>query len=152
MGADPYDWYINGGSSGNGSGMIDIGTVNGGTVYGSDSNGSWWDNWGDNIFAIGSQIIGAWGRNPTQQIGSGQVGGIGGGYSPAAIQQQIAAQQAALAAQANNRGGTNASGGVGSTVGGGLDGVIDWATKNPLPVFLGIAGVFLLFKSPPGRR
>lgn len=127
------------------------GTVNGGTVYGSDG-GSWWDNWGDNIFGLISQGIGAWGRNPTTQIGSGQVGGIGGGYSPAAIQQQIAAQQQALALQNQQIRNGQTGTGVGSTVGSGLDGVVTWATQNPLPVFLGIGALFLLFKQPPGRR
>lgn len=132
-------------------GLYDIGNIDGGTVYGSDGvGGSWWDNWGDNVFGLISQGISAWGRTPTQQIGSGQIGGVGGGYSPAAIQQQIAAQQAALAAQQNQI--RNNGGGVGSTVGSGLDGVVAWATANPLPVFLGIGALFLLFKQPPGRR
>jgi hypothetical protein len=136
--------------------LINIGTIDGGTVYGSDGGGSWWDNWGSQIFnqgiSLGSQIIGAWGRNPTQQIGT--VPGVGQGYSPAAVLQAQGQNAAAIAAQqqALLNASRGQSGGVGSTVGGGVDGIINWAAANPIPVFLGIAGVFLLFRQPPGRR
>lgn len=100
-------------------------------------------------FDVGSQAIAAWGRNPSQQVGYSGTVGIGQGYSPAASLQYQAALAQARAYQNNNPQG---AGNLGSTVGGGIDGVIDWATRNPIPVFLGIAGVFLLFRQPPGRR
>jgi hypothetical protein len=111
-------------------------------------------NWMDIInrgFDVGSQAIGAWGRNPSQQVGNYATKGIGGGYAPAAVQQYSnpyanmtpAQQQALIAAQ---------GGGVGSTVGSGVDGMFDWMQRNPLPVFLGIGAAFLLFMKPPGRR
>lgn len=134
-----------------------IGTVDGGTVYGSDG-GSWWDTWGQSVinqgFGIGSQLISAFGRNPTQQVGAGG-NPVGQGYSPSAILQAQAQNQAAIAAQQqallNSRGGVT-GGGVGSTVGGGVDGILSWATANPVPVFLGIGALFLLFREPPRSR
>jgi hypothetical protein len=141
--------------------MIDIGVIDGGTVYGGGNSGGSGIDWQSVInqgFGAASQIFGAWGPRPTQQTGPGGVP-IGGGYSPAAynqsqaqLQQAIAQQQqAALNAQGGVRPGTNT--GLGTSVGGGVDGIIQWATANPIPVFLGIAGVFLLFREPPrGRR
>ena len=139
-------------------GYHSIGNIDGGTVYGSEGGSHIdWNSILNQAFGLGSQAIGAWGHNPTQQVGYG-IQGYGQGYSPAAvnqsqaqIQQAIARQQAAARYAAG--GGAGGAGGIGSTVGGGLDGIISWATANPLPVFLGIAGIFLLFREPPrGRR
>jgi hypothetical protein len=43
-------------------------------------------------------------------------------------------------------------GGVGSTVGGGVDGIFNWLMANPLITFGGVAALYLLFREPPRRR
>ena len=43
-------------------------------------------------------------------------------------------------------------GGVGGTVGSGVDGIFNWLMSNPLITFGGIAALYLLFKEPPRRR
>lgn len=95
--------------------------------------------------ALASQAIGAWGRNPTTQIGSGGVFQIGGGATAGNFPnpysgltpQQLSAMQ---------------SGGVGGTIGGGVDGIVNWLMANPVITFGGIAALFLLFREPPRRR
>jgi hypothetical protein len=96
-------------------------------------------------YGITSQILAAYGHHPSQQIGAGGLP-IGGGYAPTQILNSAAGLSAA------NRPGTVGPGGVGSSLGGGVDGIIQWATANPVPVFLLIGGVFLLMRQPPGRR
>lgn len=44
------------------------------------------------------------------------------------------------------------TGGVGGTVGSGVDGVFNWLMSNPLITFGGIAAIYLLFREPPRRR
>lgn len=124
-------------------GFEDFGNPNGG--HGID-----WQSIINAGFSIGSQAIGAWGHNPTQQI---NVGGfpVGQGYSPQAILQaqaaNTAAQNAALYAQ--QHGGAGA-GGVG------LDdaatSITSFITRNPLLVAGGVLGLFLLMREPPRRR
>ncbi|MDI1241213.1 MAG: hypothetical protein PSX80_04755, partial [bacterium] len=41
------------------------------------------------------------------------------------------------------------TGGVGGTVGSGVDGIFNWLMSNPLITFGGIAGLYLLFREPP---
>jgi hypothetical protein len=43
-------------------------------------------------------------------------------------------------------------GGVGGTVGSGVDGIFNWLMANPVITFGGIAALYLLFKEPPRRR
>ena len=43
-------------------------------------------------------------------------------------------------------------GGVGGTVGSGVDGIFNWLMSNPLITFGGIAALYLLFREPPRRR
>ncbi len=123
--------------------------------YFDDFNGGGGIDWQSIInqgFGIGSQIIGAWGHNPTQQIGPGGMP-IGQGYSPAAqLQAQAQLQQAIAQQNAQLYGNQYGGQGVGTSVGSGLDGAINWAVNNPIPVFLGIAGLFLLFREPPRSR
>lgn len=163
FGSDPSGGYDYGNTADGGGTVYTLPPTYGGTVYGSDGSdspgGINWNNILNQAFGVGSQAIQAFGRNPTQQIASYGVTGVGGGYSPAsalaAAQQRAGgvsqynaltpAQQSALLAQQQ---------GLGSSVGGGVDGIINWAVANPVPVFLGLAGVFLLFRDPPrgGRR
>lgn len=101
-------------------------------------------------FAVGSQAINAW---------SGQNGGVQVGYNPAqggvfAIQSNQPNQQpyqnpyANMSPQQIQAYNNSLGGGVGS----GIDGALDWVTKNPLLVG-GIAlGAYLLFKDPPRSR
>ena len=122
-----------------------------GNPGGNSGGGVNWQSIINQGFGLGSQAIGAFGHHPTQQVGAGG-SPVGGGYSPQAIKQANAQLQNSIGAQQRQLSGGGSSGGLGSSVGGGVDGIIGWATRNPIPVFLGIAGVFLLMKQPPGRR
>jgi hypothetical protein len=100
-------------------------------------------------FGLGSQAISAWGHNPTQQVGTGGIIGIGQGYSPAALlqasaQQQIAQQPVFSAPHAGPGGQGVAEDALGSL------GV--FVSQHPLMVFGGIAALFLLMTKPPSRR
>jgi len=121
-----------------------------GTEYPSSGGGLDWQSIINQGFGIGSQIIAGWGRNQTQQLGAGGVP-VGGGYSPSQI-LGAAGNIVRNTTPVNNAGGVPNSGGIGNTVGSGLDGIFNWAATNPVPVFIGIAGLFLLFRQPPGRR
>lgn len=44
------------------------------------------------------------------------------------------------------------AGGVGGTVGSGIDGIFNWLMSNPLITFGGAAALYLLFREPPRRR
>lgn len=101
--------------------------------------------------AIGSQAIAAWGRNPTQQIAGSNVFGIGQGYSPAAINASQAQIQSAIASQNAGPYATR-PGTTGTGIGSGVDGIINWVGQNPLPVLVGVVGLVLLFRQPPGKR
>jgi len=48
--------------------------------------------------------------------------------------------------------GVQTTGGVGGTVGSGVDGIFNWLMANPLITFGGIAALYLLFREPPRRR
>lgn len=147
-------------SSAAGGGSGTLGFLSPTTDFGFDDNflgsggggGIDWNSVINQGFGIGSQIIGAWGRNPTQQIGAGG-SPIGGGYSPAAIntsqaqiQQAIASQQAALQQQRQLTG----SGGVG--LDDAASSITGFITRNPLLVAGGVLGLFLLMREPPRRR
>lgn len=119
------------------------------------SNGGSGIDWGSTInqgFGLASQIVGAWGRNPTQQVMAGGQP-IGGGYSPAAqlagqaqVQSAIASQQTALRAgnSQTNGGGLGLDDAAGSITG--------FITRNPLLVAGGALGVYLLMREPPRSR
>jgi hypothetical protein len=99
-------------------------------------------------FDLGSQAIAAWGRNPTTQsaydprnnsvfqLSPNQSGSYSSPYSNLTPQQLAALQ----------------SGGVGSTVGSGVDGIFNWLMSNPVITFGGLAALYLLFREPPRRR
>lgn len=67
-------------------------------------------------------------------------------------QPTLAQQQAMLLAQQQAQ--LNAANSAGAGIGSGIDGIVNWATANPLIVFAGIAGIYLLTREPPryGRR
>lgn len=121
-----------------------------GTEYPNSGGGLDWQSIINQGFGAASQIFAAWGRNPTQQTGVGGMP-IGGGYSPSQI-LGAAGSMVRNTTPVNNVGSVPNSGGIGNTVGSGLDGIFNWAATNPVPVFIGIAGLFLLFRQPPGRR
>ena len=110
----------------------------------------WWQTVLNQSVGLTSQIIGAYGHNPTQQIYPGY-GPIGGGYNPTSQNQSIAQILAASQAQqyALQHGGTSGSGV-------GLDdaatSITSFITRNPLLVAGGVAALFLLFREPPRSR
>lgn len=123
---------------------------------GYGSSGINWQSIINQGFGLGSQAISAWGHNPTQQVGTSGIIGIGQGYSPAAVlqaqsqqnSQLLSQQQALLAAQ---RGHTVAIGGQGVAEDA-LGSLGVFVSQHPLMVFGGIAALLLLYKQPPSRR
>ncbi len=100
------------------------------------------------VASLVSQWLTAYGRNPTTQLSpSGQITGIANPNLLAAYNAQT--QQTQALAPYQNQNLNNSPGGA---LGSGLDGIITWATNNPIYVFLGIAGVYLLMREPPRRR
>lgn len=102
---------------------------------------------------IASQIISAWGRNPTQQVGYPGINAITGGapqqptyqQPPQPTPEQIAAM---MAARGLNPDGTP----LGKAAGQGIDGIFKWISDNPM-VALGIGGaLYLWMKEPPRKR
>lgn len=106
-------------------------------------------------FAFGSQALNSFGGrtvgtqfgyNPTQggvfAIQPSATQGYSGGYTEYPYSQMTPAQQQ----QAYQR---SLGGGVGS----GVDGILQWASDNPMIVLGGAVALYLLFKEPPrGRR
>lgn len=121
------------------------------------SSGINWNNIINQGFGIGSQLISAF---------SGQHGGTQIGYNPAS--QSVFAitptrsnyDDGPVYASANSPYATLTpqqvaalqQGGVGSTVGSGVDGIFNWLMSNPLITFGGIAALYLLFREPPRRK
>jgi hypothetical protein len=99
----------------------------------------------DSIFGIASQIIAGWSPNKTVQTADGQAPI----YNVPNYQQPNVASSD-YPTNLSNDGGAGA--GVGKGLGEGFDGIISWATANPLIVVGVGVGAFLLFKQPPGRR
>jgi hypothetical protein len=144
--ADPNinpDWYDNVPPFSSGGGTYNDGVRSSGGIN--------WNNVLDLGFGLGSQIVQAQGRNPTQQIGGAGVVGIGGGYNPSSVLQAGAAYNRGAgqvpiyaAAGAGVHGGGVAEDTVGS-----LSRIV---AQHPLMIFGGIAALFLLYRQPPGRR
>lgn len=100
------------------------------------------------VASLVSQWLTAYGRNPTTQLSpSGQITGIANPNLLAAYNAQTT-QALATTQQPNYQNNST----VGGSLGSGLDGIINWAVSNPVYVFLGIAGIYLLFREPPRRR
>lgn len=95
-------------------------------------------------FDLGSQFMQSYGGRTvgTQTYGSG-----GQVFAVQAKPAYDDSYQYTMPANANMQGG-----GVGSTVGGGVDGIFNWLMSNPLITFGGIAALYLLFREPPRRR
>lgn len=130
----------------NSLGMIDFSI---GNNISTGQNSLNWNNIINQGFAIGSQLIGAFGRNPTQQIGYNQSQGIFAIGQPTQVSYQ---QNNPYANMSPTQIQAYQQASIGGGVGSGIDSTIAWATKNPLLVFGGIAAVFLLFREPPRRR
>lgn len=109
----------------------------------------------DQIFALGSQAIAAWGKNPTQQIGGLTVQTISPAQTGYAPQQTAAPQYQQLPngqvllpnGQVMTPGQT-----VGTGAASAIDGVFSFVQNNLLLVGALAVGGILLFKQPPGRR
>lgn len=97
-----------------------------------------------------SQILQGWAKNPTNQVA---VGGVGVIPNPGVLATQAQAQAQAAAAQQYNpaTGQRYSSNSPGGALGSGLDGIINWATNNPIPVFLIIGGIVLFMRDPKKR-
>lgn len=110
-------------------------------------------NWGSVInrgFDLASQAFSAWGRNPSQQIGTNATVGIGQGYSPAStLAAQAQAQQAAYQQQLLMQ--QQLRGGVG---GGGIDqsvsSALAWAQQNWFIIVGGLVA-WKLFTADPAK-
>lgn len=129
-----------------------IGNVNIGTG-GSSSSSSSSNNGGTfgAIISLISQGLGGWTRNPTSQIvvNGGQVSALPTFQAQANMSvPQYQTYSPPLGSTAVGTPAASAGGAVGS----GIDGILQWAMANPLFVFLGIGGMFLLFREPPRRR
>ncbi len=134
-----------------GSGPI-IGNVTIGTTQGSSSSSGSGSNNGTfgAIISLISQGLGGWTRNPTSQIV------VNGGQVTALPTYQAQANMSVPQYQTyspplGSQVGVPAAS-AGGAVGSGIDGILQWATANPIFVFLGIGGLFLLFREPPRRR
>ncbi len=102
-----------------------------------------WNNIISRGFDLGSQFMQSYGGRTvgTQTYGSG--GQI------FAIQARPTYDESYQYAPVGNQ---QLTGGVGGTVGSGIDGVFSWLMSNPIITFGGIAAVYLLFREPPRRR
>lgn len=120
---------------------FDFGSVSGQSIF-------------DQAIALGSQIVSAVGKNPTTQIASGP-GGVFALPNPevsiANAQSQAVQGQALVNAQLAARGNIQ-NFAQGDSLGGALNGFINFLTTNPTAVLLVGGGLFLLFLRPPGKR
>lgn len=103
-------------------------------------------------FAVGSQAINAY---------SGAHGGVQVGYNPSqggvfAIQPSSGYSDSGYGANpyANMTPAQVAAynSSLGSGVGSGVDGILQWASNNPMIVLGGAVGLYLLFREPPRAR
>lgn len=130
-------------------GLINPAALGGGSS--NSSNGIDWNSIINQSFAIGSQAIAGWGRNPTTQIAHNQSQGVFAIQSNPnqSYQQQTYNPYANMTPAEYEQYKKNTLGGG---LGSGLDQTIKWATENPMIVFAAIAGVYLLMREPPKRR
>lgn len=130
-----------------GSGYWGEGNFNGffGELEGGSGSKIDWNSIINRGFDLGSQFMQSYGGRTvgTQTYGSG-----GQVFAVQAKPAYDDSYQYTMPANTNMQGG----GGVGSTVGGGVDGIFNWLMANPLITFGGIAGLYLLFREPPRRR
>jgi len=107
----------------------------------------------DKIFvvgsSVGSQLIAAFGKRPTQQVSypGAQIIPYTPGYQQHQIYQQQQPQLTPEQMQAYYRANTPGAG-----VGQGIDGVFNWISANPMIVLAGGVGLYLLFRQPPGKK
>ena len=94
------------------------------------------------LFGIASQFIAGWSPNKTVQTADGQIP-----IYDFPNQQQSNSTNSKYPTNLNNDGGAGAN--VGASLGSGFDGIISWASGNPLIVLLGAGGIYLLFRQPP---
>lgn len=124
-----------------------LGEGNFGGTMGAISEGSGGIDWNQIInrsFDLGSQFMQSYGGRTvgTQTYGSG-----GQVFAIQAKPSYDDSYQYTLPNAA-----VQTAGGVGGTVGSGVDGIFNWLMANPLITFGGIAALYLLFKEPPRRR
>jgi hypothetical protein len=100
----------------------------------------------DSVASLVSQFLGSRGRYQTTQLDP-----YGNPVSTPAAQVAAAYQQPALNQSAEQRA-LQQQGTLGAGVGSGINGILAWATANPVLVFLGIGGIYLLFREPPRSR
>ena len=114
---------------------------------GSSGGGINWNNVLNQGFALASQAFNSFGGKTvgTQFASNPSAGGV------FALQSQPAYDDTYQYTPAAGQIQTTA-GGVGGTVGSGVDGIFNWLMSNPLITFGGIAGLYLLFREPPRRR
>ncbi len=139
-GDDNLGWHFgdppeNGGGGSTGSG----GGTTSPTYNTGGGNAPWWASFINQGFGLTSQIIGAYGHNPTQQIGYGLQSYGHGGYAP---------QPQALPSGGPQTGGPP-NGGLAEDAFGNLT---DFIGKHPLPIAAGVVGLYLLMREPPRSR
>jgi len=128
---------------------IDVGSgiisgINAATSSGSGIN---WNNVLNQGFALASQAFNSFGGQTvgTQFASNPNAGGIFALQSRPAYDDSYRYTPTVQNA-------VGQTGGVGGTVGSGIDGIFNWLMSNPLITFGGIAGLYLLFREPPKRR
>jgi len=118
------------------------GILNGGTTTTTTSTNS--DHKFDSIIGIISQGLSAFGTHTNTQITP--TNGV------SAIASTIPQQQQVIYQPATTGTGVTSVNSAGSALGSGLDGIFNWALANPLYIFLGLGGYFLLTREPPRSR
>jgi hypothetical protein len=111
----------------------------------------------DIVAGLTSQLIASLGKRPTIQT---TAGGVPIYQLPENAQPQQGYTDAQVAAMLQEQRQYQQSGDPsydpyktpGKGIGEGLDGIVKWATENPMIVFGVGIGAYLLFKQPPGRR
>lgn len=101
----------------------------------------WWSSIINQGIGLTSQIIGAYGHNPTQQIGYGIQSYGHGGYAP---QLQIPPNAGELP--------NNNSPGNGGLAEDAFGDITKFISKHPLPIAAGVIGLYLLMREPPRPR
>lgn len=100
----------------------------------------------DSIASLVSQVVGAVGKNPTQQIATGSVFGVGQGYSPASETQAQALLAAAQHNRTENPGTTTGAGG--GVAEGFLASAGNFVSSYPIPIAIAVILYFLYQRDP----